>query len=122
MTPQHWRGHPDEERAIDHWFRHRFAPGSIYVLDIDKLICDPSLTHGALLELKHVDAAEKNWRATRTIAQRLGWWSGLVEHDGSEPRFATFLPPKEKILDRQPLSGDHFDAWVCANFGARLAA
>jgi hypothetical protein len=115
-----WRGPVDEEQPIDRWFRHRYEKGSIYVLNIDKLICDPSLSHGALIELKHIDAGDKSWRATRKIAQTLGWWAALIEHNGKEPLFETLLPPKGRIIGRRAFDVERFDAWVCENFGARI--
>lgn len=115
-----WRGLPEEEQPIDRWFRHRYLERTVFVLNIDKLICDPGLNHGVLFELKHVDAREKHWRATRHIATRMGWWAGLIEHDNLEPRFVTLLPPGSRMIPRHPFDAAKFDAWVCANFGARM--
>lgn len=118
-----WRGAGGEtERPIDAWFRHRYAKDTVYVLNIDKVICHPSLRVGGLLELKHVDARDKSWRATRRLALGNGWWAGLIEHDGEEPRFVTLLPPDAPLIPRQPFSAAWFDAWVCDSFGARLRA
>lgn len=115
-----WRGPPEEEKPIDNWFRYRYKKDSVYVLDIDKLICDPSISHGALIELKHVDAQDKRWRATWKLAKNLNWWAGLVEHDGLEPRYITAFDPSGTRIERRPFDQEKFDAWVCREFGAKI--
>lgn len=115
---QYWRGDPDEERPIDRWFRGRWEPGSVVVLDIDKVIAEPGYRTGALFELKHVDASEFHWRLTSELARRLGWWGGLILHDGSEPVRWTLQAPDcqraEYAFD--PVA---FDAWAATHLGAK---
>lgn len=114
-----WRGARGElEAQVDAFFRERWAERSVWVLNIDKVICDPWVNHGVLIELKHVDAPQKFWRATRSIAQRLGWWSAMFEHDWTQPLFATVLPPDGPMIERHPFDAERFDSWVCREFGA----
>lgn len=47
---EHWRGNPDEASGMSRFFRRRWEYGSVYVLDIDRVICNPDATKGMLVE------------------------------------------------------------------------
>lgn len=78
---QHWRGDPQKETAMGRWLRARWDRDSIYVLDIDHLICDPSGSRGLLIEEKHVSAVDRTATITRKIALVLGWWAALFVYE-----------------------------------------
>jgi hypothetical protein len=50
------------ESPLSRFLRRRWAYGSVCVLNIDHLICSYDLTRGLLIEWKHADARDKNWR------------------------------------------------------------
>ncbi len=127
---EHWRGDPDEESGMSRWYRGRWKYGSIYVLDIDRLICDPQGTHGILIEEKHALAIEGSARITRMLAQGLGWWSARFVYTtddaspwGEPTRIdATFWNPDGEEHEVLNLNREHFERWVCSKFGAEKAA
>lgn len=124
---QHWRSKDEKEKPTSRWLRARWPEGSLFVLDVDNLICDPSGERGLLIEWKHADAEEKTWRITQTLARRAGWTSALfVYRDDEEGNItsvrATFLDELGRELPPTELVGDgDFDAWVLQRFGRRAA-
>jgi hypothetical protein len=124
---QDWRGDPEEETGISRWYRNRLKPNSIYVLDIDRLICDPSGQKGLLIEEKHVNAKDKTATITRKIALDLGWWAALFVYETADGNHrsdptrinATFWAPSGKEYYAEDLSTESFSDWVCDTFGAR---
>jgi hypothetical protein len=126
---EHRRGDPELETAISKFWRGRFAYGSLYVLDIDRVVCRPDLSAGLLLEEKHVDAADKTWRVTRELAHRLGWRAALLEYATSGDLYSevgeiavTVSPARSEFLPRLSLQPGELDAWLADTFGARRAA
>lgn len=117
----------DREPGPSRWLRGRWQYGSVLVLNIDHLICDPDAKHGLLIEWKHDKATDKTWRVTRTIAGRLGWWSSLFVYttvDGTDTGeitgiVAEFRDPSGRSYPPTPLDEPTFDAWVCRELGAK---
>lgn len=115
---------------MSRFFRGRWEYGSVYVLDIDRVICDPEGRHGILIEEKHESSAEKSARITRELARRCGWWAGLFvysTHDGTPGGEVTsidakFWDPRGGFHHVESMRFDSFDQWVCDTFGARAAA
>lgn len=116
----HWRSKDRAELPERAWFRGRWIKGTIKVIDGDLILTDRFYANGALVELKHVEAKDKTWALTRHMAQRLGWWAALIEHDSSgAPQFWTVLPPSAPISGRLPFGEAAFDGWVAREFGAQ---
>lgn len=120
----YWRGDPAKETPMGRWLRERWERDSVYVLDIDHLICDPNVHHGLLIEEKHVSERNRNSRVTRRIARNNGWWAALLvyhtDDGGNVTRIdATFWPPQGATVEKQDMPPDWFDEWVCREFGAK---
>lgn len=115
---------------MQRFYRERWAEGTVYVLDVDRLICRPDGSFGLLIEEKHKKAPDRNCRITRMLAQRLGWWSALFvyetadgTHRGDPTRIdATFWDPNGKEHKVDPMDFSSFYQWVCGEFGARAVA
>ncbi len=125
---QHWRGDPDEETGMGRFFRHRWEPDSVYVLDVDHLICHPSGRVGILIEEKHATSTDRKARITRALASAKGWWSALFVYETTDgtPRGsvthidAIFWDPNGRPESREDMDFEWFDEWVCSNIGARM--
>jgi hypothetical protein len=126
---QAWRGDPEDEDGMGRLLRHRWVPGSVYVLNVDRLICDPKALVGLLIEEKHASSHDRTWRVTRQIARGLGWWAALFvyETDDGTPRGevtridATFADPESgRFYEKESMSMEWFSDWVCRHIGARL--
>lgn len=125
---RHWRGDPRAETAMQKWLRDRWQYRSVYVLDIDHLICDPSGERGVLIEEKYHGAVDKTPTITLKLARRLGWYGALFVYqtDDRTPTGAvtqidaTLWSPEGKRLERPNMDAAWFDEWVCARFGALM--
>lgn len=124
---QYWRSESVVETAMGKFLRHRWQPNSIYVLDVDHLICDPGGYHGLLIEEKHSSSKDRKARITRTLAAGQRWWAALFVYDTDDGTptgnvtaiEATFWPPVGKPLFHSSLDFEWFDRWVCEEFGAK---
>lgn len=124
----HYRGATDEQTCIQRWWRARWEIGSIYVLNIDRVICSPNGKVGLLVEEKHVSAVDKTCTITRQLARRLGFWAGLLIYTTDTGRIYEGAVTNVELHLWSP-NGDHwhtghlserlFDEWVCERFGAR---
>ena len=120
---QDYRSKEEDERPTSKRLRRRWPEDSLYVLDIDNLICDTRGERGLLIEWKHANATDKTWKITRALARRAGWESALFEfrQGGNEiltSVMATFLDRQGRELPPTELVGDPgFDAWVLERFG-----
>lgn len=124
---EHWRSRHVSETAMQKFFRGRWQYGSVYVIDIDHVICRADgLDGGLLVEEKHVNAEEQSARITRTIARRLGWWAArFVYHTddgtpyGEVTRIdAVFWDPQGRESSVDEMGFDSFDEWIAERFGA----
>jgi hypothetical protein len=123
---QNWRGDPAEQMAMSRWLRDRWKYGSVYVLDIDRMICDPAGDRGLLIEEKHDSATDKTWTITSKLAARLGFYAALFVYStddgtptGTVTRIdATIRSPAGDLLERPDLDFEWFDNWICKRFGA----
>jgi hypothetical protein len=127
---QHWRSNPEDETGMGRFLRHRWPPGSLHVLDIDRIICSTDYKQGILIEEKHVAASEKSCTLTKTLAHWAYYHSALFEyqtHDGTPKGrvssiIATIWDANGRLLHpRGELDIEWFDGWVGRTFG-RLAA
>lgn len=126
---QEWRSQTSREKTMGRFLRHRWERDSVYVLDIDHLICDPQGRRGVLLEEKHANAADRSTRITRALASRLGWWAGLLIYDtddGSEYGELTAIemqlwrPDGSEARQLGAFDAAGFDTWVAREFGANV--
>ena len=114
---------------MSRFFRGRWEYGSVYVLDVDRVICDPDGRHGILIEEKHESAADRSATITRSLARKCGWWAGLFVYttDDGTPNGevtkidAKFWDPNGGFHPVQGLDFESFDRWVCQTFGAVAA-
>ena len=118
----HWRSDEPED-PVSAFFRYRWRKGSVWVLDIDKLICSPDRQRGIAIELKHIEAIDKNWLMTLEIAEgqvALGrqWYAALLEYEhgdeGIIPLFWTVWKwdDQQATRERKPINMELFDKWV----------
>lgn len=122
---QYWRSEQPEDPGSA-WLRGRYIEGSVYVLNLDPFICSPDLRRGLNIEWKHIDAANKSWRATRELAMARGWWSARFEYQTDTGHYkhgqvteiwarfcapdGTLIPPETEETIR--LDSAKFDRWV----------
>lgn len=124
----HYRGNPDEESAMGRWYRRRWKYGSVFVGDIDRIICPYSADVGFYAEEKHTSAESKTWNVTKIAAARGGYYGArfIYDTDDDTPNGnvidipeATILRPDGSVLRHGPLDIPWFDDWVCRVLGAR---
>lgn len=121
---QHWRSTLPES-ITSRFLRQRWPSDSLYVLDIDNLVCDVNGDRGLLIEWKSSGARDPKWSVTRKIARRLGWYAALFvyeEHDGEIVAIrATFQDLDGSLREPAALDFAEFDRWVFERFGSVAA-
>lgn len=128
---EHWRSSTEHETPMQRFYRGRWHYGSLWVLDIDRVICTPDRRFGMLIEEKHACAEERNWSLTQDLAHRLGWWAALLVFetdsgspwDGNVTRVdATFVDPSGSTATVECMEFATFDQLVRNLFGKQAAA
>lgn len=125
MTEHYRSGEPEEPTSA--WLRGRWPYGTLFVLDVDNLICDPGGERGLLIEWKRASAADKTWNITQKLAEKAGWWSALFVYDLDDNGnvssvTATVRSPNCVEHDPRDITENGlFERWVLDMFGKRAA-
>lgn len=122
---EHFRSSSERETNTSRWLRSRWQYGTVYVIDVDNIVCSLDLVRGLMIEWKYIAAKDKTWRITQYLAEKANWHAALFVYEtvddtpsGDISRITATWKWEGGTHSYDPLEPDVFDAWVCGLLGA----